>query len=207
MPAAFRRDFGDTIVRQSASHPQYEGKLLAEIAAERGTGVAETMIDLALADDLHTWFGRIHVGHRNVKEVGEMLAHPLVQIGAGDGGAHIGAFATYGDTGYLFSNFVRKHKALRLEDAVKKITADPVAIWGLGQRGLLREGYAADVTIFDPDTIDRGPEVAVHDLPSGGMRWTRPAVGVDAVVIGGALAYTEKDGYTDARRGEIVSKS
>lgn len=207
VPAAFRRDFGDTIVRQSNHNKQYEGRTVCEVAAERGTGTAEAMIDLALADDLHTWFGRIHVGHRNVKEVGEMLAHPLVQIGAGDGGAHIGAFATYGDTGYLFSKFVREAKALRLEDAVKKITSDPVAIWGLGQRGLLRPGYAADVVVFDADKIDRGPEVAVHDLPSGGMRWTRPAVGIDSVVIGGALAYTEKDGYTDARRGEIVSKS
>ena len=209
MPQVLRRDFGDTIVRQVADprNKSYEGRNLTDVAAERGTSVPDAMIDLALSEDLHTWFGRIHVGHRKNDEVGQMLAHPYVHIGAGDGGAHIGAFATYGDTGYLFSNFVRKHKALRLEDAVKKITADPVAIWGLGQRGLLREGYAADVTIFDPDTIDRGPEVAVHDLPSGGMRWTRPAVGVDAVVIGGALAYTEKDGYTDARRGEIVSKS
>jgi N-acyl-D-amino-acid deacylase len=203
-----RRDFDDTIVRQvqDARNKSYEGRTLGDVARERGQRVPEAMIDLALSEDLHTWFGRMQLGHRKHDEVGQMLAHPYVHIGAGDGGAHIGAFATYGDTGYLFSNFVRKHRALRLEDAVKKITADPCAIWGLGQRGLLRPGYAADVAVFDADTIDRGAEVAVNDLPSGGMRWTRPAVGVDAVIVGGAVAYTAAGGYTDARRGEIASK-
>jgi N-acyl-D-aspartate/D-glutamate deacylase len=205
---AVRRDFGDTTVRQvkDARNKAYEGRTLTDVARERGQGVPEAMIDLALSEDLYTWFGRIHVGHRNDAAVGEMLAHPYVHIGAGDGGAHIGAFATYGDTGYLFSNFVRRHHALRIEDAVKKITSDPAAIWGLGQRGLLREGYAADVVVFDPETIDRGPEIAVNDLPSGGMRWTRPAVGIDSVVVGGAVAYTAAGGYTEARRGEIVSR-
>jgi N-acyl-D-aspartate/D-glutamate deacylase len=205
---AVRRDFGDTVVRQvtDAHNKPYEGRTLAEVARERGQSVPDAMIDLALSEDLHTWFGRIHIGHRDAAAVGQMLAHPYVHIGAGDGGAHIGAFATYGDTGYLFSSFVRKQRALRLEEAVKKITSDPCAIWGLGQRGLLREGYAADVVVFDPDTIDRGPELAVHDLPSGGMRWTRPAIGIDSVVVGGAIAYTASAGYTDARKGEIVSK-
>jgi N-acyl-D-aspartate/D-glutamate deacylase len=203
-----RRDFGDTTVRQvkDARNKAYEGRSLADVARERGQGVPDAMIDLALSEDLYTWFGRIHVGHRDDAAVGQMLAHPYVHVGAGDGGAHIGAFATYGDTGYLFSHFVREHRALRIEDAVKKLTADPCAIWGLGQRGLLREGYSADVVVFDPETIDRGPEIAVNDLPSGGMRWTRHAVGVDAVVVGGDVAYSAAGGYTDARRGEIVSK-
>ena len=203
-----RRDFGDTIVRQvtDARNKAYESRTLDDVAKERGQGVPDAMIDLALSEDLHTWFGRMHVGHRNDDAVGQMLAHPYVHVGAGDGGAHIGAFATYGDTGYLFSRFVRKTKALRLEEAVKKITFDPCSIWGLGQRGLLRPGYAADVVVFDPETIDRGPETAVHDLPSGGMRWVRPAVGIDTVMVGGAVAYSAAGGYTDARRGEIVSR-
>jgi N-acyl-D-aspartate/D-glutamate deacylase len=204
-----RRDFGDAIVRQvrEPRNRGYEGRTLAEVAKERGQSVPDAMIDLALDEDLHTWFARLHVGHRVDAEVGAMLAHPYVHVGAGDGGAHIGAFATYGDTGYLFSRFVRKTRALRLEEAVKKLSFDPCSIWGLGQRGLLRPGYAADVAVFDADTIDRGPEVAVNDLPSGGMRWTRAAVGVDAVIVGGAVAWSAAGGYTDARRGEIVSKT
>jgi N-acyl-D-aspartate/D-glutamate deacylase len=204
-----RRDFGDTIVRQvhDARNKALEGKTLGEVARERGCNAAEAMIELALSEDLYTWFGRMSIGHRKDDEVGAMLAHPYVHVGAGDGGAHIGAFATYGDTGYLFSRFVRRQRSLRLEEAVKKITFDPCSIWGLGRRGLLRPGYAADVVVFDAETIDRGPELAVNDLPSGGMRWVRPALGVDTVVVGGAVAYTAAGGYTDARRGEIVSRA
>ena len=103
-----------------------------------------------------------------------------MHVGASDGGAHVGSFATYGDTGYLFSRFVRS-RALTLEGAVKKVTSDPCSIWGLPDRGLLKEGFAADVVVFDPATIDRGPEIASDDFPGGGTRWIRRSVGVDAV--------------------------
>jgi N-acyl-D-aspartate/D-glutamate deacylase len=100
---------------------------------------------------------------------------------------------------------VRETKALRLEDAVKKLTFDPCSIWGLAGRGLLRPGYAADVTVFDPAAIDRGPELEARDLPGDGIRWVRHAVGVDSVVVNGALAYSSAGGYTDARSGTIIS--
>ena len=77
-----------------------------------------------------------------------LLAHPYVHVGASDGGAHVGSFATYGDTGFLVSRYVRETGALRLEEAVKKITLDPATIWGLPERGLLREGYHADVAVL-----------------------------------------------------------
>jgi N-acyl-D-aspartate/D-glutamate deacylase len=117
----------------------------------------------------------------------------------------VASFATYGDTGYLFSRFVRETKALRLEDAVKKVTFDPCSIWGLSGRGLLRPGQAADVVVFDPAAIDRGPELEARDLPGAGIRWVRHAVGVEHVVVNGAVAYDAAGGYTDARSGSIVS--
>jgi len=59
------------------------------------------------------------------------LANPLVHIGASDGGAHITSLSTYGDTGYLFSEFVRKSGAMTLEQAVQKITSETAKIWAL----------------------------------------------------------------------------
>ena len=129
-----------------------------------------------------------------------MLANPLVHIGASDGGAHIASFSTYGDTGYLFSEFVRKAGALSLEQAVKKITADTADIWGLKDRGRLAEGQAADIVVFDADTIGRGEERPVFDMPGDGMRYVRDAVGIDTVVVNGAIAYAGGR-YTDARSG------
>lgn len=180
-----------------------EGRTLREVAATRGKSAAQTMIDLSLERDLDVHFLAANRGHEAPDRVGPLLADPLVHIGASDGGAHICSFSTYGDTGYLFSKFVRETGALSLEQAVKKITLDTASIWGLQNRGLLRPGYAADVVIFDPETIDRGPERSVRDVPGGGMRYIRDSVGVEAVFVNGALAW-DRDGYKDARSGAVV---
>ena len=101
------------------------GRTLGDVAAERGTTPAELLIDLSVEEELGTWFMRAEIGHSDPDAVGALLAHPLVHVGASDGGAHVGSFATYGDTGFLFSRYVRETGALSLEAAVKKVTSDP----------------------------------------------------------------------------------
>ncbi len=182
------------------------GKTLKEIAELRGTSAVEVMIDLSLEEDLQAHFLSANMGHIDDDIIGPLLAHPHVHIGASDGGAHILSFATYGDTGYLFSHFVKECQALSLESAVKKITSDTALIWGMPDRGLLREGYVADVTVFDPDTIARGEEYYTQDVPGDGSRYVRDALGIDTVIVGGNVAYTE-GGYTDAANGEIIPGS
>jgi N-acyl-D-aspartate/D-glutamate deacylase len=189
---------------QTASNQPLVGMKLVDIAAQRNTGVVDTMIDLSLEEDLQAHFLFADMGHSDGQKVGELLADPLVHIGASDGGAHILSFATFGDTGYLFSKFVRDEAALTLESAVKKITYDVANIWGLPERGLLQEGYVADITIFDPDTIDRGPEHYVQDVPGEGSRYVRGAIGVDTVIIGGEIAYDQGAGYTASKRGQVL---
>ena len=176
------------------------GRTLGEIAEERGTGPGDLLVDLAVEEDLGTWFMRPDIGHNDAEAVGGLLAHPHVHVGASDGGAHVGSFATYGDTGYLVSRYVRDTGSLRLEEAVKKITSDPCTIWDLPERGLLKEGYIADVAVFDADTLDRGPEVASDDFPGDGIRWIRRSVGMDTVLVGGGVAWDKTEGYIDAAR-------
>jgi N-acyl-D-aspartate/D-glutamate deacylase len=205
--AAAGRDWESTFVRKVAHERNraLEGRRLGEIAAERGTTPLEVMIDLSVDEGLETWFLRSRIGHCDDAAVGAMLAHPYVHVGAGDGGAHVASFATYGDTGYLFSRFVRQTPALRLEAAVKKLSFDPCSIWGLAGRGLLRPGYKADVVVFDPERIDRGPEIEACDLPGAGIRWVRHAEGIDSVLVNGTLAWSSDGGYSGARTGEIAS--
>jgi N-acyl-D-amino-acid deacylase len=181
------------------------GQTIGEVAEARGTSAAQTLLDLAVEEELGTWFIRPNIGHVDDDAVGGLLAHPNVHVGASDAGAHVGSFATYGDIGYLFSRFVRGTGALTLEGAVKKVTADPCAIWGIADRGLLREGYAADVVVFDPATIDRGPEVASDDFPGAGRRWIRRSVGVDAVVVNGTVTWTAEDGYVESARAGVIA--
>jgi len=183
------------------------GRTLGEIAAERGTTPAGAMLDLSLAEDLGVHFLAASMGHEDPRRIGPLLANDLVHVGASDGGAHIQSFATYGDTGYLFSEFVRAGRHLTLEHAVRKITADTAQIWGLPDRGLLRAGLAADVVIFDPETIARGDERPALDMPEEGMRYVRGARGVDTVIVNGEIAWSAAGGYTDARPGVIASAS
>lgn len=193
------------VLRQVSSdaNRQYLGQTLAEIAASRNTSTIETMIDLSLEEDLQAHFLASNMGHTDNDIIGDLLSNPRVHLGASDGGAHILSFSTYGDTGYLFSEFVRNCQALSLEEAVKKITLDTANIWSMQDRGVLRSGFAADVTIFDANTIARGDEYYTNDVPGDGHRYVRDAVGVDTVIIGGTVAYQDGE-YTDSANGTII---
>jgi N-acyl-D-amino-acid deacylase len=180
-------------------------RTLGEIAADRSTTPAGAMLDLSLAEDLRVHFLAASMGHEDPRRIGPILADDLVHVGASDGGAHIQSFATYGDTGYLLSEFVRAGRYLTLEHAVRKITGDTAQIWGLPNRGLLRAGMAADVVVFDPETIGRGEELPVRDMPEGGMRYVRSSRGVDTVIVNGEVAWSAAGGYSAARSGTIVT--
>ncbi|MFZ5721253.1 MAG: amidohydrolase family protein [Pseudomonadota bacterium] len=194
---------GKLVVRGGdAAPPGIVGKTLSEVARDRGEVPALALINLSLENGLDVAFLSASQGHQLTDRIGPMLAHPLVHIGASDGGAHLASFATYGDTGYLFSEFVRKGRHLGLEQAVRKLTAETADIWGLRDRGRLAEGLAADIVVFDPDTIDRGPEEPVFDMPGEGMRYVRRARGVDIVLVNGVVAYAA-GAYTDSRTGVV----
>lgn len=194
---------GGLIVRGGDGAPaELAGKTLAEIAEARGQDPARTLIDLSLEHGLDVAFLSASMGHERTDRIGPMLAHPLVHIGASDGGAHIASFSTYGDTGYLFSEFVRGAGHLSLERAIQKITSETAEIWGLKDRGLLKEGYAADVVVFDADRVDRGEERPVFDMPGGGLRYVRDSVGIEAVLVNGELAYAAGT-YTGSRSGVV----
>jgi N-acyl-D-aspartate/D-glutamate deacylase len=190
---------------RDSRNPDWIGRSLGELAAARGTTPVQAMIDLSLEEDLQVHFLSASMGHEDPARVGPALANDLVHVGASDAGAHIQSFATWGDTGYLLSEFVRKGGYLPLEHAVRKITGDTARIWGLPERGELRPGRAADVVIFDPETIGRGDEVPVHDMPGGGMRYVRSASGVDTVLVNGEVVYREAGGYTDAHPGVVAT--
>ena len=202
-PDGGERMMGRLIVRGGDAAPAaLTGRTLSAIARDRGQPPALALIELSLEHGLDVAFLAADMGHEQTDRIGPMLAHPLVHIGASDGGAHIASFATYGDTGYLFSEFVRKSGALTLEQAVRKITADTADIWGLKGRGRLQPGQAADVVIFDPETIGRGEERPVFDMPGDGMRYVRGALGIDTVLVNGEVAYAD-GAYTDARSGVV----
>jgi len=196
------RIMGRLVARAGEAPTDLAGKTLKEIADARGQGCALALIEVSLEHGLDVAFLAANGGHDNSDRIGPLLARPHVHVGAGDGGAHLASFSTYGDTGYLFSEFVRGTGALSLEQAVAKITGETADIWGLKDRGRLAPGQAADIVVFDPDRIGRGEERPVFDMPGEGMRYTRDSVGVEAVLVNGELAWTPA-GYTQAKAGRI----
>jgi N-acyl-D-amino-acid deacylase len=180
-----------------------QGRSLVELAVERGVTPADVMLDLACDEDLQTEFSIRNAIHADTDGVTAILSHPRIHIGASDAGAHVSQFCGAGDTSYLLARWVRELKAFTLERAVHRLTGELADAFGIRGRGRILRGLAADLVLFDPDTIDRSSEDFVSDVPGGGNRYVRHASGIDLVAVNGAVVW-EQDAYTDARAGETV---
>ncbi len=200
LPLMFILRIGDTY---SAENKPLEGKLLSEAAREMGKSLPDAMLDIALRDGLQTEFQLKGAIHADPNEVIKLLENPLVHIGASDAGAHVSQFCGAGDTGDLLDLYVRRRGDMTLERAVHRLTGELAQAWGLANRGFVREGYAADLVIFDPDTIARGAEQFVSDFPGEARRYVCHAQGVDTVIVNGAVV-RHAGAYTDERAGVIV---
>jgi N-acyl-D-aspartate/D-glutamate deacylase len=120
-----------------------------------------------------------------------------------DSGAHVSQIMDNSLQTHLLSHWVREKQALPLEQAVKYITYDTATHWGFHDRGLLREGMAADIVVFDPQTIaPKMPEV-VADLPAGAKRLKQTAEGMRATVVGGQVVLKDNV-HTGALPGRVL---
>jgi len=117
--------------------------------------------------------------------VAEIFMHPTAVLGLSDAGAHITQFSEAGQTSQLLGHWVRERQALSLEAAVRLITSAPAEIFGIPDRGRLAPGLAADVTIFDRDTIACHEEEIVNDMPDGGPRYVSRASGIQWSIVNG----------------------
>jgi N-acyl-D-amino-acid deacylase len=142
------------------------------------------MLDLALAENLDTVFNAMLL-NSDEQAVAEMLRHPASLVSLSDAGAHLTFFNDAGFGLHLLGHWVRERGALTLAEAVRRLTSAPAQLFGIRGRGVLEPGYAADLMLFDPKTVGRGPKQRVFDLPGGHPRLTTPAVGVHGVWVNG----------------------
>ena len=159
---------------------------MAELAKRRGVHPVELMIDMALERDFKLFF-RSPLANEDMDEVIQLIKHPRSVVTFSDSGAHVSQIMDSSLQTHLMSYWVRDKQALTLEQAVREVTYNPSTIWGLHDRGLVREGLVADLLVFDPDTIGPSmPEVA-RDLPAGALRIKQTAMGIKNVIVNSNL--------------------
>jgi N-acyl-D-amino-acid deacylase len=161
-----------------------EQRTVADIAHAQGKDPLDVMLDLALAEDLQTVF-TAQLLNSDTDAVGRMLNHPNSVISLSDAGAHLTFFNDAGFGLHLLGHWVRELKAMSLPEAIRRLTSQPASIFGMTDRGVIREGMAADLLLFDPATVGLGPKRRVFDLPGGAARLTTDGLGVHGVWVNG----------------------
>ncbi len=182
-----------------------EGATLAELAGPTGKHPLDFILDFALSENLDTTFVA-QLLHNDEKAVGRILADPNTHISLSDAGAHLTFFCDAGFGLHLMGHWSRDLGVLDLPQAVHRLTGQPAKLFGIQGRGFIREGYAADLMLFDPKTVARGPKRRAHDLPARATRLTASAVGLNGVWINGLRVADEKGFCVDkkARPGEVL---
>jgi N-acyl-D-aspartate/D-glutamate deacylase len=197
----------DRIAVQLVNNPalkKLEGKDLAQIARERG-GVdgLDLLLDLALEDDLEMRFV-VALLNNNKQRVGRLVSDPRTIIALSDGGAHVDQICDAGYCTYLLGTWVREEGVMSLEQGVKRITSEPADFFGIKGRGRIAVGAAADLAIFDPDTVGSAERGKMrNDLPGGARRLVMEARGIHHTVVNGVPVY-ENGTYTGALPGQVL---
>ncbi|MFC9245971.1 amidohydrolase family protein [Streptomyces sp. NPDC057136] len=193
---------GDTY---SAANEGLSGRVVKDIAAERGLDPFHCLVEICAADELRTvlwpmpsdndpdsWALRQQTWERED-----------VLLGGSDAGAHLDRMCGAPYTTRFLGDCLRGRKLLPLTQAVKMLTDDPAQLFGLRERGRVQEGFHADLVLFDPERIDAGPATLVHDLPGDSPRLDSKAIGIVSVRVNGVETLRD-DKVTGAVPGTVL---
>src|SRR5882757_1312744 len=182
------------------------GKTLSDIAKQQNKGIIDSFLDLVVEEKLETTFMQAE-NNIDVEAMRQILNYPNALIGLSDGGAHVQFHGGYGFSTRFLGEWVREKQVMGLEQAVRRLTFDSASTFGLYDRGLLRPGMNADITIFDPDTVKCGKEEVVHDFPAGGWRIKETAEGIVSTIVNGQVLLEEGSRHTGALPGRVLRNS
>jgi N-acyl-D-amino-acid deacylase len=157
---------------------------VAEAARQRGCDPVEAMIDIALERDFDAFFFQ-PIANEDQDVALELMRYKHAVVTFSDSGAHVSQLMDSSLQTHLLAHWVREKHAFTLEEAVRMLTLVPATYWGFADRGLIREGLAADLVVFDPDTIAAEMPEVVNDLPAGAKRLVQRCRGIAATVVNG----------------------
>jgi N-acyl-D-aspartate/D-glutamate deacylase len=157
---------------------------VAEVARQRGCDPVDAMIDVALERDFDAFFLQ-PIANEDQDVALELMRYKHAVVTFSDSGAHVSQLMDSSLQTHLLAHWVREKQAFTLEEAVRMLTLVPATHWGFADRGLIREGLAADLVVFDPDTIAAEMPEVVNDLPAGARRLVQRCRGIAATVVNG----------------------
>jgi N-acyl-D-aspartate/D-glutamate deacylase len=191
---------------ETEKHAALIGRRVAELAAERGSTPFDVMLDLSLDENLETRFRCIQ-SNDDEEGIAHLLRSRHVVLGLSDAGAHVGQLCDAPLPTDLLGHWVRERGVLPLEEAVRKLTGEPAALFRFTDRGVLRPGACADVTVFDPATVAPGPLRRVRDFPADADRLTADQPeGMRHVLVNGTPIRAEGRALLAARPGRLVAQ-
>ena len=174
------------VVAADPKHRALEGKSIAELADAAGQHPLDWFLDFGLREDLSTLFTGVLV-NSDERGVGRLITDPDNHVALSDAGAHLTFFCDVGFGLYLIGHWAGYLGVISIEEAVRRLTGQPAAIFGIRDRGRLVPGAAADLLLFDPATVGRTTARRVNDLPSGAARLVTAPRGVHGVWVNGEL--------------------
>jgi N-acyl-D-aspartate/D-glutamate deacylase len=180
-------------------HRALEGKTIGQLAREERRHPWDVFLDFGLDGELDAMFD-CRLFNIDEEEVQKLLRHPNAAVALSDAGAHLSFLCDAGFGLHLFGHWVRERGSLTLEQAVRSVTSAVAGAYRIADRGALVPGAWADLMLFDPKTVARGPKRRVNDLPTGASRLDTPAVGLHGVWVNGVRTADERGVIRDCGR-------
>jgi N-acyl-D-amino-acid deacylase len=187
---------------KNPAHQAWLGKSIVELSKQQSKDPLDTFFDLAVADELGIEFA-MAVLNFDSGLLQEVITDPRVLIGLSDGGAHVDMLCNTGYPTYLLGTWVRERKVMSWERAVQRVTSEPAQLFGLTDRGVIAQGKAADLAIFDPRTVAAGDKEMLYDLPGEEGRFVQKAEGVQWVIVNGSVLFAEGK-HSGALPGQVL---
>jgi N-acyl-D-amino-acid deacylase len=200
-PGGVYRDWSDVMIASAKNHTQYEGKRISEVAELEGKEPMEAVFDLLLAEEAQVSIVSFSISEEDVRRV---MRSPYGMVGSdGSAVAPRGILGRgkphprfYGTFPRVIGHYVREG-VIPLQEAVRKMTSAPAQRLGLRDRGLLREGFKADIVVFDPNKVeDEATFLDPHQFASG----------IPYVIVNGRLVIDDYE-HTGALPGKSLRKS
>lgn len=197
-------DFEDLILQFTFTEAQkkFEGMSIGQISKQTGKHPVDVMLDVSLADGLRSMWDSPKL-NENPEYLRDLMKNPATVAGMSDGGAHT-KFVTTGIWPTDLLTFVcRDNEMISLEEAHNRLSGMPAWVAGITDRGVLREGYAADLMIYDFENLGAGPVEIANDVPCGEWRRIQKAEGYRWILVNGEVTF-EDGKCTQAKPGALL---